>query len=58
LLGQAWVAKDSEVRASNIVALTAKFNSLSWWVVQSILDQKTPKLRAERITKIIEVGMV
>ncbi|KAI8915557.1 ras guanine nucleotide exchange factor domain-containing protein [Gorgonomyces haynaldii] len=56
LLGQAWMSKNNDKTAPNILNLTNRFNAVAWWVAQCILDPKTPKLRAERMSKLVEVA--
>ncbi|OAJ38822.1 hypothetical protein BDEG_22722 [Batrachochytrium dendrobatidis JEL423] len=56
LLGQAWTKKDAITRAPGITALTRRFNAVACWVGWAILDGKTPKLRAERLGKLIDIS--
>lgn len=58
LIGQPWVKKNGNLLAPNIIKLTSRFNSLAWWVSQVILEPNTPKLRAERISILVDVAMV
>ncbi|KAH6563341.1 hypothetical protein BASA60_010721 [Batrachochytrium salamandrivorans] len=55
LLGQAWTKKDAITRAPGITALTRRFNAIACWVGWAILEGKTPRLRAERLTKLIDI---
>lgn len=47
---------DAQTLAPGIIALSKRFNSVARWVVQSILEMKTPKERGERMNKIIELA--
>eukprot|EP00842_Homolaphlyctis_polyrhiza_P000741 jgi/Hompol1/1668/HPOL_002322-RA len=56
LLGQAWTKKDAARRAPGIIALTRRFNAIAGWVGWAILEGKTPRLRAERLVKLVDVA--
>ncbi|KAJ2998963.1 hypothetical protein HDV02_003801 [Globomyces sp. JEL0801] len=56
LLNQSWSKKDGATRAPGIFALTRRFNTNARWVTQSILEHKTVKGRADRISKLIDIA--
>lgn len=56
ILNGAWSKKDAHTRAPRIVALSKRFNAVARWVVQAVLELKTPKARGERMTKLIDVA--
>jgi hypothetical protein len=58
VLNQSWTKKDAHVRAPNITALSRRFNSIAQWITSSILCLQTPKLRGERISKVIDIANI
>ncbi|TPX40913.1 hypothetical protein SeLEV6574_g06351 [Synchytrium endobioticum] len=57
LLNQAWTKRDASVRAAGILALTKRFNAVACWVAKTILDLKTVKARARRMTRMIDIAV-
>jgi len=57
-LNQGWSRKDASTHSPNILAVSQRFNRTVQWVAASILDKKTVKSRARRMTKIIEIASV
>jgi len=47
LAGQAWNAKDKDVRAPNLLRLISHTNRVSFWIANSILKERDIKLRAK-----------
>ncbi|KNC98322.1 uncharacterized protein SPPG_06715 [Spizellomyces punctatus DAOM BR117] len=56
LLNQAWSKPDAPTKAPNVVALTRRFNAVACWTAKSILEMKTPRARAKRITGLVEIA--
>ncbi|KAI8820233.1 ras guanine nucleotide exchange factor domain-containing protein [Fimicolochytrium jonesii] len=56
LLNQAWSKSDAATRAPNITALTRRFNAVACWTAKSVLEMKTPRARAKRMTILIDVA--
>ncbi|KAJ3077984.1 hypothetical protein HK102_004817 [Quaeritorhiza haematococci] len=56
LLNQAWVKSDAHIKAANVLALTRRFNALACWVSKSIIEMKTPRARAKRLAKLIDIA--
>jgi hypothetical protein len=57
-MNQGWTGKDCDSKTPNIHNLTCRFNSVAWWVAKSCLQGNSAKLRAERISKFIEIANV
>lgn len=51
-----WTKKDKCVTSPNIVAMTRRFNNVSFWVVQEILNGVTAKDRADIISHCIKIA--
>ncbi|KAJ3158322.1 Son of sevenless 2 [Geranomyces michiganensis] len=56
LLNQAWSKPDAEVKAPNVTALTRRFNAVACWVAKSVLEMKTPRARAKRVSLLIDIA--
>ncbi|KAJ3151096.1 Son of sevenless 2 [Geranomyces variabilis] len=56
LLNQAWSKPDADVKAANVNALTRRFNAVACWVAKSVLEMKTPRARAKRVSLLIDVA--
>lgn len=51
-----WTKKDKCITSPNIVAMTRRFNNVSFWVVQEILNGVTAKERADIVSHCIKIG--
>ncbi|KAI8905244.1 hypothetical protein DFJ77DRAFT_443742 [Powellomyces hirtus] len=56
LLNQAWSKPDAEIKAPNINALTRRFNAVACWTAKSVLEMKTPRARAKRVSLLIDIA--
>ncbi|KAJ3178181.1 Son of sevenless 2 [Geranomyces variabilis] len=56
LLNQAWSKPDADVKAANVNALTRRFNAVACWVAKSVLEMKTPRARAKRVSLLIDIA--
>lgn len=51
-----WTKKEKCITSPNIVAMTRRFNNVSFWVVQEILNGVTAKERADIISHCIKIA--
>ncbi|EKE38185.1 hypothetical protein ENUP19_0047G0114 [Entamoeba nuttalli] len=56
MLGNAWTKSDKTERSPNLCALIDHFNSITNWVISTIVDESNIKQRATIIKKFISIG--
>ncbi|ODN05272.1 Ras-specific guanine nucleotide-releasing factor RalGPS1 [Orchesella cincta] len=50
-----WIKKEKNVVAPNVVAYTRRFNHVSYWIVEEILNHESTKVRADVISYFVRV---
>jgi len=55
-IGQSWAKKDKETKAPNILGMILRFNKVSMWVKNTIVQTENLKSRTEALTRFIEVS--
>ncbi|KAJ3054042.1 hypothetical protein HK097_002777 [Rhizophlyctis rosea] len=56
LLNQSWTKGDAHTRARGVIALTKRFNAVACWTAKCVLEKPTPRARAKRLTRMIEIA--
>lgn len=55
LISCGWIKKEKNQVAPNVVAYTRRFNHVSYWIIEEILNHDSSKSRAEVISYFVRV---
>ncbi|KAJ3269435.1 Son of sevenless 2, partial [Borealophlyctis nickersoniae] len=56
LLNQAWTKPDAAERAKGVIQLTRRFNAVACWTAKSVIERPTPRSRAKRLIRLIDIA--